>query len=768
LSEVVGHQVSEPRRATSPDRLLIDLNEGQREAVTITNGPLAIIAGAGSGKTRVISHRAAYAIETGAIAADRVLLVTFTDKAATEMVQRMRALGHPKVMARTFHAFALAQLRHFWPSRHDGEPLPQLLESKTEILFRLARGLPGHYRFAAPRDLAETIEWAKVRRIPPNRWEQDGHAGGHDGGRERAPIPADLFARLYANYERAKDRAGRIDFEDMLLRTVDLLESDDEAAATVRARKTWFSVDEYLDTIPLAERLLELWLGQSNDLAVVGDPDQTIYTFTGATPDYLLNFEARHPGAKTVALLENYRSTPQVLELANRLTVGGSRGALRTSNPSGPAPMIRRHADDAAERRAIVAAIRGLLIKGDVAAERIDGTSSGGEARSAGHVDASEAVDPAEIAILVRINAQLPDFEAALTAARIPFRVRGERFFQRREVRDARQLLRRSPPDATGPGLVEATRRLFAERLGLVGSTDDATSGANGRPIAKSTSGADGTPGSGAANDPVGDEARERSASLELLLEIVRELAAADAPATTTDVLAEIDRRDAEEAASAGDGVNLLTYHRAKGLEWDAVFLPALEEGLLPIRQAKDDAAIAEERRLLYVGITRARRHLTLSWAHRRIGSAGTEVQRKPSRFLALLEPPRTAGPWRDGTSARSSWTGIDGAGAGAGVQPSGERRTIKAAIAAIQPADGDGLDRHLLEALQLWRRERAAKDGVPSYVVAHDAALFAIAEAGPRTLTALGQVKGMGPVKVERYGQEILAILNRGDAARP
>jgi DNA helicase-2/ATP-dependent DNA helicase PcrA len=507
----------------------------------------------------------------------------------------------------------------------------------------------------------------------------------------------------------------------MLLRTVDLLETDDDAAETVRARKTWFSVDEYQDTNPLAERLLELWLGASPDLAVVGDPDQTIYTFTGATPDYLLNFEARHPGARTVALLENYRSTPQVLELANRLTAGGARGALRTANPAGPAPTIRRHNDDATERRAIVDAIRALLADG---------------------------VDPTEIAILVRINAQLPDFEQALTGAGISFRVRGQRFFRRREVRDARQLLRRSPPAATGPDLVEATRRLFAERLGLAERV--------------------GTRPPGGASDPVGDEARERAASLELLIEIVRELVGADANASIADVMTELDRRDAEEAAGVGGGVNLLTYHRAKGLEWDAVFLPALEEGLLPIRQAKDDAALAEERRLLYVGITRTRRHLTLSWAHRRIGSAGTEVQRKPSRFLAILEPPRSARPWPGGRSTRSSWAGPDDGRSLAGNPPSGKRRTIKGAITAVQPPDGDGPDRHLLEALQLWRRERAGRDGVPSYVVAHDAALFAIAEAEPRTLTALGQVKGMGPIKVERYGSEILAIMARGDSPRP
>src|SRR5829696_5240946 len=151
----------EPR---SPERLLDGLNAAQREAVTLASGPLAIIAGAGSGKTRVISHRAAYAIETDVVAADRILLVTFTEKAAGEMLERMAALGHPGVMAKTFHAMALSQLRHFWPSRHDGQPAPQVLDAKWRILSPLARRLPGGYKFTTVKDLAETIEWAKVRR----------------------------------------------------------------------------------------------------------------------------------------------------------------------------------------------------------------------------------------------------------------------------------------------------------------------------------------------------------------------------------------------------------------------------------------------------------------------------------------------------------------------------------------------------------------------------------------------------------------------------
>jgi DNA helicase-2/ATP-dependent DNA helicase PcrA len=656
-----------------PARLLHELNEAQREAVQITRGPLAIIAGAGSGKTRVISHRAAYAIETGIVPADRVLLVTFTDKAATEMVARMASLGHRGVMAKTFHAMALAQLRHFWPSRHEGATLPNIVDGKGRLLYPLAGRLPGGYKFTQVKDLAETIEWAKVRRIRPERWVADGG--------DKAPIPADLFARLYADYERAKARAGFIDFEDMLVETVDLLETDEAARALVTSRKTWFSVDEYQDTNPLAEGLVQLWLGDSRDLAVVGDPDQTIYTFTGATPEYLLGFEGRHPGARVVALTENYRSTPQILELANRLVGPGPRGPLRATRGAGPVPGIRRFADDEAERAAIVEAIRSLLHGG---------------------------TEPGEIAVLVRINAQLPELEQALTRVGIPFTIRGQRFFDRREIKEARRLLRGLKVEtSSGSQLVAAVRHLFEERLGL---------------------GADGGRG--------GDEAAERSAALETLLAIVADLAVAQPGIQPSDLLVELDRRDAEEASGSSGGVNLLTYHRAKGLEWDAVFLPALEEGLLPIRQAKDDAEVEEERRLLYVGITRARKHLSLSWAQSRAGAGGGQSSRRPSRFLHALEDPATR-------AAR--------------------RVTVLEGAPMARPRRARDHDNPLMTALREWRSVTARSDGVPAYVIAPDTLLIEIADQRPATLPALRRVKGMGPSRLARYGEEILEIVANG-----
>ena len=638
-------QVHEPT-----DRRLHDLNDAQREAVQATGGPLVILAGAGTGKTRVISHRAAHAIETGVVRASNILLVTFTDKAANEMVERMVALGHPQVMARTFHAHAVRQLRHFWPQHHQGDAPPQILNSKLPLINPLARGLPGHYRFTPSKDIADAIEWAKVRRIPPARWEQD---APHD----RAPIPADLFARLYADYERQKERNKRVDFEDMLALTVDLLESDPEAARIVQSQKTWISVDEYQDTNPLQERLLELWIGESRDIAVVGDPDQTIYTFTGATPDYLLRFTDKHPTARTIALTENYRSTPQVLELANRLTAGGPRGALTTSRPAGPEPQIHHFAGPEVEANALVEGIRRLIDSG---------------------------VAGSEICVLVRINAQLPPIEEALTRAGIEYTVRGQRFYQRAEVRDARRLIRGANLNETGTPLMDALRALFKERLGLE---------------------------AGAETD--GDEARERAASLELLLTIASDVVWVNESAGAPEVLAELDKRDTAESAAHGVGVNLLTYHRAKGLEWDAVFLPAVEEGLLPIRQAKTDEQVAEERRLLYVGITRARTHLAISWS------------RKPSRFIDDVRP-RTM-------------------------------RTIPTVGGPVRPSESTS---PLLEALQLWRRERAKQDAVPAYIVAHDALLAAIAENRPQSIAQLRRIKGMGPVKLDNYGAEILAIV--------
>ena len=642
-----------------PEAILAGLNEEQRAAAQATTGPVVILAGAGTGKTRVISHRVAYAAATGAIDPKTALVVTFTEKAATEMRHRLGSLGLPHVQASTFHAAARRQLAHFWPLTR-GEPLPEVLDTKLRIIAPLARSLPGGYRFTPAKDLADEIEWAKVRRQTPDTYQPE----------REPPVPKDVVTTLWRRYEQAKQRANRIDFEDMLTLAVELYETDPGALALTHRRYRWFSVDEYQDTNRLQEDLLRLWLGDRRDLCVVGDPDQTIYSFTGASSDYLLTFADRYADARVVRLGQNYRSTPQVISLANRLIPGRE---LRSNSTDGPVPELVPHSDGDAEAASVVARIHALT---------------------------GEGVPVTEIAILVRTNAQLVGFEAALTAAKIPFTVRGVRFFARPDVRDARQALR-TAGDGRLSRVVAATwkKELGFEETGPAGT---------------------------------GAEARDRHAALSTLLTIARALEGEQPNASVPDYLAELARRDATEADAGGDGVTLSTLHRAKGLEWDAVFLPQLEEGTLPIRQSSSDAeALAEERRLLYVGITRARRHLVLSWAASRIGPKGSSRAR-PSRFIAELRPNAVARPAPKGSSPAATF-------------------------------DLSAEDEPLLAKLIDWRRERARADGVPAYVVADNKTLAAIAVRRPSDETSLLDVPGIGQRKVAIYGPDILRICTIG-----
>jgi DNA helicase II / ATP-dependent DNA helicase PcrA len=656
-----------------PRFLVHDLNPAQRTAVEATAGPVCILAGAGTGKTRVISRRVAYAIATDAVHPGHVLVVTFTDKAAGEMRQRLADLGFPGVQASTFHAAAWRQLRYFWP-RVSAGPLPEVLASKAPLLTPLQRSLPGGYRFTAVKDLADEIEWAKARRLDPERY----HSAVAELGRT-PPVPADLMAGLFRRYERSKQRARRIDFEDMLGLMLEALTTHDEVAEEFRGRYRWFSVDEYQDTNPIQQALLEAWLGERRDLAVVGDEDQTIYTFTGASSEYLTGFTRRWPDATVVRLEENYRSSPEVLSMANRLLArDGRRRSKRLSatRPSGPEPAVHAFESADAEAAALVAEVRRLTGLGVVADE---------------------------IAVLVRTNAQIPPLEEALGEAGIRYQVRGELFYRRQEVRGALGVLRSRAARATPGGLVDALESVWYERLDF---RRDA--------------------------EPDGEEGRQRHASLVTLLGIAERLQTADEQADLARFLEEVARRAEEESEGTGAGVNLLTYHRAKGLEFDAVLLPALEDGLLPIRQASTPEEVAEERRLLYVGLTRARVHLWLAWAARRAGATGREQSRRPSRFLDDLVPP-----------------------GGTRVRP----RAVAAGIGRSSPerlrADGP-----LVEALRGWRKERAKADGVPAYVVFNDRTLFALADRRPRSRGELLAVEGIGPTKLDQYGDALLALL--------
>ena len=713
------------------DAILADLNPEQREAASAVSGPVVILAGAGTGKTRVISHRVAYAVATGAVDQRQVIVVSFTNKAAGEMGQRLRGLGLDRATASTVHAAAKRQLEHFWPQTR-GAPLPSLIESKLSLVAPLARSLPGGYRFTHAKDLASEIEWAKNRRLPPERYAAQTAAVGRE-----PPIPLNLMVDLYRNYEGSKRRRGLLDFEDLLEEAVRLYEGDEHAAALVRRRYAWFSVDEYQDTNPLQQALLDCWLGDREDIAVVGDPNQTIYSFTGASASYLLEFRRRYPNALQFNLAQNYRSSAQILDLANRLVRTSAGPQLRASQPDGPPPDISTHPTDADELDAVVGHIGSLRDSG---------------------------VPLSEIAVLTRSNYQLEPFAAQLRAAGLPFRFRGIPFYRSIDVRAAISALRGIGSDAdVEPAALAAWRKL----------------------------------GFDPAASPEDPDAVQRHQGFLTLLAITRRFLEQQADATAHDLVTEFERLAAIEADENASGVTLSTIHGAKGAEWEAVFVPILEDGSLPIHYAfGSDDAIAEERRLLYVAITRAKRHLGLSRAATRESLNGKVEKRRPSRFLADLRDsaPQTARPMSPGSRVRharhgggwvrsltarhaavrfdsgrqanvgrSSLTVIGTADAqmSGSDEPGGRsRRTPRRPAASGRQTEPSDPERRLLDRLMEWRRERARRDGVPAYVVAHDVHLRAIAAQRPRTLEALLAVDGIGPTKAERYGDEILALV--------
>src|SRR5215475_5037445 len=397
-------------------RILAGLDPQQLRAVQAARGPVCILAGAGTGKTRTITHRIAYGVHTGAVPASQLLAVTFTTRAAGEMRGRLRTLGVGTVQARTFHSAALRQLRYFAP-RALGGPMPEVLEHKIRLVAQAALHCRLTLDAALRRDLASEIEWAKASLVAPEQYAE--LAAKAD---RQPPVDPAGMAAVYAAYEEAKQRAGALDFEDLLLITAAAIEEHRDVAEEIRARYRHFVVDEYQDVNPLQQRLLEAWLGGRDDVCVVGDANQTIYSFTGASPSHLLDFRRRYPDAVLVRLERDYRSTPQVVNLANRLIAGarGQHGAARLhlvgQRPDGPEPTFAEHPDEPAEAAAVAASCAALIRAGTPAAE---------------------------IAVLFRVNAQSEVYEAALTAAGVPYLVRGaERFFERAEVRQAGVLLR--------------------------------------------------------------------------------------------------------------------------------------------------------------------------------------------------------------------------------------------------------------------------------------------------------------------------------------
>lgn len=665
-----SHAVTDTPTGARP--LTVGLSPDQATAVRATRGALCIIAGAGSGKTRTITHRIANQIHGGVARADQVLAMTFTERAAGELKARLNRMGiDGRVRATTFHAAAFAQIRYFWPRAYE-TPLPQVLDRKVPLLLPLARSA----RVEAS-DLAAEIEWAKARLVAPERYEQ---VAGH----RDAPLPPSQMAAVFARYEAVKAERGLIDFDDMLHVAAELM-TDEAVAAEVRDRYRFFTVDEFQDVNPAQWRLLRRWLGDRDELCVVGDPDQTIYSFSGATSEYLREFTATFPDATVVTLTDNYRSTAPVLDAANRLLRAGRPDAtqLRAQVAEGPRPALMAFQDDTVERARTLDWIRDLI---------------------------DDGVPVEQIAVCVRTNSQTQAWEEAFERAGVPSRLHGDRsFFDRSEVRQALQGIRQAVEHPPSPGRVvppqpgtrpagarspeRVVEQLLRERMSW-------------HP----------------RREPSGQAARQRWRNLSALHELVTRIVAEHDGID----LAGVARELTERARTSGGAhptrpaVTLLTLHKAKGSEFDAVALVGLEEGMVPISYAVTAEDLAEERRLLYVGMTRARRYLWMSWAQQRPGWSGKLVKRRPSRFLDdISQRPRP-----------------------------GRRR---------KPSPGDD---GLAGELRAWRLERARRDDVPPYVVFNDRTLTELAATRPTSVTELLAVHGLGTTKVRRYGSELLGLL--------
>lgn len=535
------------------EEILEALDDEQRAVALATRGPVCVIAGAGTGKTRAITHRIAYAAAIGTMDPHKVLALTFTARAAGEMRTRLRSLGVPSVAARTIHAAALKQLTFFWPQVFGGRT-PDLLTTKSGFLSEAIKraDLQGELSISSRdllRDIATEIEWAKVSQIAPSDYLAESLK------RTVKPrINPEQLAKVYTAYESVKHQERAIDFEDVLLLTTAMIEQEREVRERVQDQYRFFTVDEYQDISPLQQRLINAWLGSREELCVVGDPAQTIYSFAGATPVFLNSFTQRFPEAQVVRLTTGYRSTPEIIFTANSILRKAAMGnELVAINEHGSKPTITGYNDEQAEITGIVRDISALI---------------------------SEGTPAQEIAVLARTNSQLIALEKAMNSAGLPYQVRNtERFFDRREVREFLKQVRTASVIPTEGVVWLDELRTLAQPF-LVGGAID---------------------------------------GIAALLHLARELDADSGftPRNLRAYLREVEDRVQQNNPPTMPVTTLATLHAAKGLEWERVFLIGVSQGTLPLENNSttgDQASIDEERRLFYVGITRAKTDLRLSY----------------------------------------------------------------------------------------------------------------------------------------------------------
>ncbi len=662
--------------AVTADALLSDLDPSQRDAVTHPGRTLAILAPAGSGKTRVLTRRIAWLVDQRRVEASHVLAVTFTRKAAGELTERLRRLGVRQVTAGTFHALALAQLRRH--SHDHGREPPAVLGAKGRLLGPIVGGRGPQARVAV-LEIAGEIEWAKARLVPPSGYE----AAARDAGRLTPRPPAEVAA-CYDRYEQEKRKRHLVDFDDLLRWCAQTIERDETFGAAQHFRFRSLFVDEFQDASAAQVRLVRAWLGGRPDLCVVGDDAQAIYSFAGADPGPLRDFASHFPGGVSVRLAVNYRSTAPIVAAADAV-LDRHRPAIEAPRGDGPAPEIHPFDDEDREAKGVAAILRRAHGRG---------------------------VPWAEMAVLFRTNAQSVPFETTLLATGVPVRVPGAgRFVARPEVQATLEELRNLERSAPG-------RRLSDLLTDLAGEI------------------------------AVGGE--ERREHLDAILRLGREYLAADGgDGSVPGFVAwlETSMRGDDDAGIGDDAVQLLSFHRAKGLEWELVCVTGVEKGLVPISHATDPAAVAEERRLLHVALSRAGRHLHVTWAARRT-VGGRAVRRSPSPWLEAIEQAnRGAGPEVDAATRLAG---------------------VRAGLAARRPDGAPDPDADLLQALKDWRRDLARARGVPAYIVFRDATLVEIASARPVSRTGLLALTGIGPTKAELYGPDVLALVARHAPVAP
>ncbi len=672
-------------------QILAGLNDEQRAGVTSDARLLVIRAGAGSGKTRVLTRRIAYGAVTDQLDPRRVLALTFTRKAAGELNHRLRQLGlRESAAAGTFHAIALSQLRQKWAER--GETPPTLLDRKVGFVARL---VPRVNDRTTPLDLVSEIEWAKARRILP-----ENYAAAARKFDRKPPMEPERVARIYEEYEATKAKRNLMDFDDILILCGRMLQRDRSAAEAFRWSFRHLFVDEFQDVNPLQFALLKVFAGPDPDLCVVGDSRQAIYAWNGADSSYLDDFAEHFPGASSVSLQMNYRSTPEILRCAS--AVLPTHDTLVPTLPSGPAPTIASHADDQAEARSIARMLRNAH---------------------------SQRTRWRDMAVLVRTNAQVALLANALSEADVPVAARGEgRLVERPEVLDAIDQMRR-----LGQPLATSLDDLAAR---MAQDEEDAALAALDEVDAEDLE---------AAEDERLEEGSERKQLLQAFIRLGRDHLAVDPNASVQSFVDALKTGSNEFATAGGDRVDVTTFHQAKGLEWDVVHVAGMERGLSPIGHAKTPDAIAEEHRLIYVALTRAKRQLHLHWATER--KFGDRVSsRKPS---PMLDDIGAAARGQDPRASRSR-----------SAQRAGEaRRNLTAKNGGLLKPDQDE-DDPVFQALKAWRLSIARANDVPAFVIFNNKTLHAIAHDRPGDKRSLLNVSGVGPAKAEQYGEDVLRLV--------